>query len=86
MACEKPVISTELGTGTSYVNLDGITGLVVPPRDPAALSAALNRLLGDGHLRRRLAGAGAQRACQEFSKEVMFERVESIYRQLVGDL
>lgn len=86
MACEKTVISTELGTGTSYVNLDGITGLVVPPRDPAALSAALNRLLGDGALRRRLAHAGAERAWQEFSKETMFERVETIYRQLVGDL
>ena len=85
MFCEKPVICTELGTGTSYANLDGVTGLVVPPRDPAAMAAALNRLLGDDQLRRRLGHAASERAWQEFSKEVMFQRVDALYRQLVED-
>jgi glycosyltransferase involved in cell wall biosynthesis len=43
MACGLPVVCTELGTGTSYVNRHGVTGLVVPPNDAAALAAALNR-------------------------------------------
>src|SRR5690606_15618876 len=37
----KPMISCEIGTGTSYVNLNGQTGIVVPPQNPEALSAAM---------------------------------------------
>ena len=37
----KPMISSEIGTGTSHVNVGGVTGLVVPPGDSAALRAAL---------------------------------------------
>ena len=47
MAAGVPCVCTELGTGTSYVNQDGITGRVVPPRDPDALAAAINDLLAD---------------------------------------
>ena len=39
-----PSVCTELGTGTSYVNQDGVTGLVVPPRDPDALAFAQSLL------------------------------------------
>ncbi|QBY54019.1 glycosyltransferase family 4 protein [Cupriavidus oxalaticus] len=41
----KPLISAELGTGSSFVNIDGRTGLVVPPRDPQALRQAMDRLV-----------------------------------------
>ncbi len=40
-----PMISCKIGTGTNYVNLDGETGIVVPPAEPAALAKAMNRLL-----------------------------------------
>src|SRR5690554_7273157 len=40
----KPMISSEIGTGTTYINIDGETGLVVPPSDPAALRAAMHQL------------------------------------------
>jgi glycosyltransferase involved in cell wall biosynthesis len=43
----KPMICCEIGSGTSYVNIHGVTGLVVPPENPAALSEACNRLLND---------------------------------------
>jgi glycosyltransferase involved in cell wall biosynthesis len=43
MYCGKPVVATRLGTGVEYVNRDGETGLLVEPRDPAALAAAVNR-------------------------------------------
>jgi rhamnosyl/mannosyltransferase len=43
--CGKPIVSCELGTGTSYVNKAGVTGLVVPPSDPARLAEATNRFV-----------------------------------------
>jgi len=44
MAWGKPVISTELGTGTSFVNQDGITGFVVPPKNSQVLAQAIKKL------------------------------------------
>jgi len=41
MACGVPVVTTELGTGTSFHNIDGITGRVVPPKDEKALADAI---------------------------------------------
>ena len=43
----KAMISTEIGTGTSYVNVDGETGLVVPASDQRALREAMGKLWGD---------------------------------------
>ncbi len=43
----KPMISCEIGTGTSYVNLNGQTGIVVPPQNPEALSAAMRSIAHD---------------------------------------
>jgi rhamnosyl/mannosyltransferase len=80
MVCGRPVICTELGTGTSWVNIHGETGLVVPPRDPEALTAAMEQLLTDEGLRRRLGQRGRQRA-KEFSKEAMVERVVELYEE-----
>src|SRR5207237_2689710 len=53
MAHARPVVATDVG-GLRDLVVDGETGLVVPPRDAAALRAALTRLLGDPELRRRL--------------------------------
>ena len=41
----KPMVSCDIGTGTSYVNVDGITGYVVKPQDSEALSTAINHIL-----------------------------------------
>lgn len=80
MASGLPVVTTRLGTGTSYVNVDGTTGLVVPPADPAALAAAINRLLDDDDARRRMGLAGHRRVRQLFSKEVVVGRMVDVYR------
>ena len=61
MACGVPVICTELGTGTSYVNQHGVTGLVVPPNDPTALATAIRNLLDNPALRRTMGEAGRRR-------------------------
>ena len=82
MATGKPVVCTELGTGTSFVNQDGETGFVVPARDPVSLSEAINRLLADESLRRRMGEAGRVRAQAEFGADTMVERVVQVYRSL----
>lgn len=84
MACGLPVVSTELGTGTSYVNRHGVTGLVIPPADPAALAGAINQLLGDESLRQAMGRAARERVEAEFTKEQMVERVASVYRQVLS--
>jgi glycosyltransferase involved in cell wall biosynthesis len=85
MACGKAVVSTELGTGTSFVNLDGETGLVVAPRDPGALAHGINRLLGDDQLRIQMGKKAKLRAAREFSHEVMIDRVLNLYESLLQE-
>lgn len=84
MAAGLPVVCTELGTGTSYVNIHGETGLVVPPRDPQALAAAINTILADPDLRARLGEAGRRRAEREFNLPTMVERVLALYDELLA--
>ena len=79
LACGVPVVCTELGTGTSYVNQHDVTGLVVPPNDSQALAAALNRLLPDNTLRARMGAAGRERAHSHLSVEAMMRGVERAY-------
>jgi rhamnosyl/mannosyltransferase len=83
LAAGKPVISTEVGTGTSWVNVDGETGLVVPPHDPAALAVAVNRVLTNTELRLRMGQAARVRAETEFTVERMIDRVYAEYEQVL---
>jgi len=66
MAHGRPVVASAVG-GLLDLVADGETGLLVPPRDIPALRAALERLLGDEELRRRLGAAARQRARERFS-------------------
>lgn len=84
MACGKPVICTEVGTGTSWVNVHDETGLVVEPANARALAEAINRLSGDPSLRERLGQNARERAHHEFAKEAMVERIIEIYRRLMS--
>jgi glycosyltransferase involved in cell wall biosynthesis len=68
MAHGKPVVASSVG-GLKDLVVDGETGLVVPPRDVGALRKALERLLGDRELRRRLGAAGRERVEKHFSWE-----------------
>ncbi|MBV8635996.1 MAG: glycosyltransferase [Burkholderiaceae bacterium] len=74
----KPLISSEIGTGSSYVNIDGETGLVVPPNDPAALSTAISRIAGDAPL----AADMGQRARARFDELFTAERMGRAYVEL----
>jgi rhamnosyl/mannosyltransferase len=84
MACGKPVVCTELGTGTSFVNLHGETGLVVRPQDSAALGGAICTLLQDEQLRRQMGRRARERAYSEFSLPAMVERITTLYEQILA--
>jgi len=83
MAAGLPCVTTEVGSGTSWVVQDGATGCVVPPRDPAALAQVIASLLGDADRRRRMGRAAADRARAEFDEQVMIDRVLGVYASLL---
>jgi rhamnosyl/mannosyltransferase len=78
-----PVLATAIGTGTSYVTVHGETGVVVPPRDPAALARAISAILASPPLARALGAAGRRRARAEFTLERMLDRTEAVYREIL---
>jgi glycosyltransferase involved in cell wall biosynthesis len=65
LASGNAVVTTRFGSVEELIE-DGVTGLLVPPRDPAALAAAIRRLDGDEALRRRLAAAGRAIVAREY--------------------
>jgi glycosyltransferase involved in cell wall biosynthesis len=85
MACGKPVVCTELGTGTSFVNQNEVTGLVVPPENSDALAGAINRLLADPALRQRLGEAGRARATRDLSVDSMVDQLVRWYRAVLSN-
>lgn len=80
----KPMISCEIGTGTSFVNADGETGIVVPPENPAALAQAMNALLGDDDLCRRYGHAARLRYERLFSGEALGQAYAALYREVAA--
>jgi glycosyltransferase involved in cell wall biosynthesis len=79
MMCGTALITTELGTGTSFVNVDGETGAVVPPREPSAIAAALAGMSDDRGLLRRYQDAAVERAHRRFHIDRMLRETEEIY-------
>ncbi len=82
MAAGLPVVASDVG-GIPTVVDDGVTGLLVPPLDPAALAAALDRVVGDPDLRARLA-AGARERAGEYAWPRLAERVAAVYDGVRG--
>ena len=82
MAAGLPVVNTNLDSGVPFVSIDGQTGFTVPPADPDALAAAINRLLNNHDLRASLAAAARMRARSEFSLESMASRTAALYERL----
>lgn len=82
--CAKPMISCEIGTGTSYVNLDGVTGFVVPPQDPEALGGAMRALAGDEALAARLGAAARARYEELFSGPATGRAHHALYTEALS--
>jgi glycosyltransferase involved in cell wall biosynthesis len=80
----KPMISCEIGTGTSFVNLDGVTGLTVAPADPGALANAMRKLWLDREMANEMGANARKRFLAHFTIDRMAAAYASLYRQLVG--
>ena len=83
MAAGRPVVASAVGPIPEIV-VDGVTGLLVPPGDPAALAEATIRLLRDPELAAALGRAGRARVERELRVDTMVERTESLYDELLG--
>ncbi|HKU59002.1 MAG TPA: glycosyltransferase [Gaiellaceae bacterium] len=78
MAQAKPVVATDVG-GTAELVAHNETGLLVAPRDPAALAAAIDELLADPDRARAMGEAGRRRVREQFSAEAAGRRVLQLY-------
>jgi glycosyltransferase involved in cell wall biosynthesis len=81
MACGTPVIGADVG-GISYSVADGVTGFLVPPRDPVALAVCLDQLRRDPDMARRMGEAGLARAHAEFTWRGVGESLAQIYARV----
>lgn len=79
----KPVICSNI-PGNNEVVVDGATGLLFLPGDPAALAEQIDRLLSDRERCARMAQSAQERAQKEFTIEAMTDRVEGLYREFSG--
>ncbi|HXG61673.1 MAG TPA: glycosyltransferase family 4 protein [Planctomycetota bacterium] len=82
MAAGKPVVTTDV-PGCRDAVTHGREGLLVPPRDPAALAEALRTLIRDPGLRERMGAAGRARAVREFSAERVCEETLALYERIL---
>ena len=80
----KPMISCEIGTGTSYINLDGETGLVVPPDDAPAFGAAMRTLWDDPALALAMGRRAEARYQALFTSERMAANYTALYQDVVA--
>lgn len=83
MAARRPVISTAVG-GLPELIEDGVSGLLVPARDDAALAAALIRLHNSPMLCERMAQVASKRASEKFSLQLMLDSYRSVYHDVIG--
>jgi glycosyltransferase involved in cell wall biosynthesis len=83
MAHGRPVVASAVG-GLLDLVVDGETGVHVPPGDVPALRAALERLLGDRELRRRMGEAGRRRAAERFSWDAVTRQTVDLYARYAG--
>jgi glycosyltransferase involved in cell wall biosynthesis len=78
MAVGKPVIGTNVG-GTPEQIEDGVTGYVVPRKEPAALAEAIVKVLADDALRQSMGQAAQKRVATKFSHEVNLQKMQDFY-------
>lgn len=82
-AMKCPVIASDIG-GVNEVAIDGRTALCVPPGDADALACAIKKLMDDSALAGRLAGEGHKLALDGYTLEGMLDRMDGVYRNLLG--
>lgn len=85
MSCGKPIVATKIkGSGVSWVNSDGISGLNVEPQDEKALAGAIVRILSDKVYYKQLASGAYRRYETMFTREKMVNTCLELYKDLLG--
>lgn len=82
MAFGKPVVSSDLKTGVTYINRDGVTGLTFPVGDSRKLGSAVNRLFEDEGLRNTLGSNAKERVESEFIRSKVKVRFAEVIDEL----
>lgn len=82
MANDKPIVATDVG-GVREIVEDRITGILVPPADPNALAEAISRLLIDKVMAEGMGRSGRERVEQFFTLDLMLQRYERLYLDLL---
>ena len=83
-SCGRPVVAAD-APGSREIARDGVSGLLVPPRDPAALAAAILRLAGDPALRARLGASGRTLVERKFSEERIASETLALWRRQLDE-
>jgi len=83
MACGLPVVATNVG-GNPEVVVDGVTGYLVPPKEPEAIADKLLLLLNNARVRKSFGSAGRTRAVENFSIQKAVYEYETCYRAIIG--
>ena len=78
-----PMISTELGSGTSYINIADETGLVVPAKNVNKLSEAMHYMANNDADVEQMKGKARQRFEQHFTTSTMGQRYQQLYQQVL---
>ena len=78
MAMAKPVVATRVG-GTPEAIEDGVTGLLIPPKNPDALTKVIIKLLKNKELARKMGEAGRKRAEEHFDINTMVNKTIQVY-------
>ncbi len=85
MACHKPVISTNLPTGVSWVNQHGKTGYVVSPGNAEELAQRIQHLISNSQLREEMGEAGRMRVEQHFTSTKMAAAMLQVYQEMLSE-
>lgn len=83
MLLGKPVVGFELNNGTSFVNQNGITGLIIKNKSPQAYAEAILKLRSNSELRLKLGKQAQRRAINNFSVETMVSNTLKLYNSLI---
>ena len=78
----KPLISSEIGTGTTFINIEGETGMVVPPNDPVALREAMRYLWDHPDHAAEMGRRAEERYWKYFTSDQMSSEYVRLYREL----
>jgi N-acetyl-alpha-D-glucosaminyl L-malate synthase BshA len=81
MACGKPVVSTKVGAIPEVVE-NGVTGLLVEPKNPAQLAEALLELVNDENIRKKMGDAGRQKAGKEYDWDIIAKKYIEEYEKI----